>query len=129
MKGLYFVKATSKINKKVNDSKKKNKQHHTKIIKKKSVSAQRNNQVDKKINSKGSVYRDIQKSLDSALLILPPKVQANIDLALKSLERSAFRLQDLRSIGYRVLQHATEISNTLKETTSISKLRKKTKGK
>ena len=79
--------------------------------------------------SSTSVCREIQKSVDNALLILPPKVQANIDQALKSLERSAFQLQDLKSIGYRVLQHAVEISDAMKNTTIRTKAKRKLRAK
>lgn len=73
------------------------------------------------------MYREIQKSLDNALLVLPPKVQENIDQAIKSLERSAFCLQDLRSIGLSVLRHATEISNTIKGSSKENKNKKRMK--
>jgi hypothetical protein len=63
----------------------------------------------------------LQKSVDSALLILPPKVQANIDQVLKSIDVSPLRLQDLRTLGLRVLKHATEISESLKNASLVSK--------
>lgn len=77
-----------------------------------------------KTKSSNSVCKGIQKSVDSVLLSLPPKVQANIDQMLKSLDRGPFRFQDLQALGYRILKHASEISETLNRTTIVPKKRR-----
>ncbi|MEY4616168.1 MAG: hypothetical protein RJB66_1128 [Pseudomonadota bacterium] len=59
---------------------------------------------------------NVLKKVDSNLLKLPPKVQANIDQVLKSIDVSPIKLQDLRALGYRILKHATEISENIKRT-------------
>lgn len=82
--------------------------------------------VSVKTKSAKEVCKGIQKSVDSALLSFPPKMQANIDQVMRTLDVSPIRLQDLRALGYRILKHATEISETLKGTTIVTK---KTRGR
>jgi hypothetical protein len=84
--------------------------------------------VGVKSNSAKEVCKGIQKSVDAALLSLPPKVQANIDQVMKSLDVSPIRLQDLRALGYRILKHATEISDTLKGANVVTKKGRGRKG-
>lgn len=67
----------------------------------------------------------LQKSVDTVLLKLPPKLQANIDQILKSMDVTPLRLQELQALGYRILKHATEISDSLKPS---PRAKKKTKG-
>lgn len=82
-------------------------------IKKQKTSTEKNNSLFKP-NPAKSVRNGIQKSVDNALMSLPPKVQANIDQVLKSLDGNPFKFPDLQALGYRILKHATEISETLK---------------
>lgn len=65
---------------------------------------------------------------DSILLRLPPKIQSNIDQILKTIEIRPISLTDLSSLGYRILKHVTEITETIKTdatTTSTSRSSKK----
>lgn len=75
-----------------------------------------------KVKSKATkVLSEGLKGVDSNLLKLPPKLQSNIDQVLKSLDVSPIKLQDLRSLGYRILKHAAEISETLKRAPVVGK--------
>lgn len=60
--------------------------------------------------SSGSFCREIQKSVDEVLLKLSPNLQAQIDQMVKTLDKSNFNLQDLRTLGYRILKQASEVS-------------------
>lgn len=73
------------------------------------------------------VFNDVLKKVDSNLLKLPPKVQANIDQMLKNIDVSPIKLQDLRSLGYRILKHANEISENLKRASVVGKKKRGTK--
>ena len=84
--------------------------------------------VVKKLRSKSPKLTGANlKLVDSNLLKFPPKVQANIDQVLKTLDVSPLRLQDLQALGYRILKHASEISATLKASVPLKS--KKRKGK
>jgi hypothetical protein len=86
----------------------------TRNPKKKATVSSNRRVTTSKPSSSSSVCKGIQKSVDAALLSLPPKVQANIDQVLKSLDKSPFRIQDLQALGYRILKHASEISEAIK---------------
>ena len=45
---------------------------------------------------------------------LPPHLQSQIDQMMKTLDKSSFNLQDLRTLGFRILKQATEVSEAIK---------------
>lgn len=64
----------------------------------------------------GGFCKGLQKGVDEALMKLPPNLQSQIDQMMKALDKSSFNLQDLRTLGYRILKQATEVSEAIKET-------------
>jgi len=81
-----------------------------------------------------NVCHEIQKGVDSALLKLSPKLQTQIDQVMKTLEKSSFNLEDLRTLGYRILKQASQVSEHIKVSPILSEtmgslMNKKTKSK
>jgi hypothetical protein len=97
-----------------------------KTIKKKSSS--KTSALKVKSASARVLAKVVPKNVDSTLLSLPPRLQANVDQVLKSLDMSPFRLQDLQALGYRILKHAGEISEAIKGSTSTCKKVRSKKG-
>lgn len=62
----------------------------------------------------GHLCREIQKGVDDALMRLSPKVQGQIDQVFKTLDKTSFNLYDLRTLGYKVLKQAMEVTETIK---------------
>ena len=89
-------------------------------VKKRATTTAKSRSLKVKPTSAKDVCKGIQRSVDSVLLSIPPKMQSNIDQVLKSIEVSPHLLQDLRTLGYRILKHATEISETLKGSKTVT---------
>lgn len=87
--------------------------------KKKTIPSKKSKESKKFISSlsplsSGRLCREIQKGVDEALMKLPPPLQSQIDQMMKTLDKSSFNLQDLRTLGYRILKQATEVSEAIK---------------
>jgi hypothetical protein len=73
------------------------------------------------------VKKVVQNNIDASLLKLSPNMQKTLDSIISKIEQTPLRIQDFQALACRILKHANEINETLKQKTeaSVAKLKAK----
>lgn len=73
------------------------------------------------------VKKVVKNNIDASLLKLSPNMQKTLDAIVSKIEKTPAHIQDFQALACRVLKHANEISETLKQKISRTTVSPKSK--
>jgi hypothetical protein len=73
------------------------------------------------------VKKVVQNNIDTSLLKVSPNMQKTLEAIVSKIEKTPARIQDLQALACRVLKHATEINESLKQKITGTVVTNKTK--